>query len=63
MQQFSTLDTISFAFFAPKKKHMNEQREMFYKLPFFALLRGLALKSKSPKYTVFQGFAVFCYSC
>jgi len=40
IQQFSTLNTISFAFFAPKKKHMNEQREMFYKPPFSALSRG-----------------------
>jgi cation transport ATPase len=39
-QQISTLNAISFAFFAPKKKHMNEQREMFYKLPFSALSRG-----------------------
>lgn len=42
---------------------MNKQREMFYKLPFFALLRGLALKRKSPKHNVFQGFSFFYNSC
>ncbi len=42
---------------------MNEQREMFHKLPFPALSGGVLLKEKSLKYTVFQGFAMFCTLC
>jgi len=39
-QKISTLNTISFAFLASEKKHINEQREMFCKPPFSALSRG-----------------------
>lgn len=36
---------------------------MFYKPPIYAVLRGMTLKEKSPKLSMFQGFAEFCYSC
>jgi len=54
--------TILFAFFAPEKMHTNEQRETFYELPIYALLRRVVQKEKSLKLSMFQGFALFCYS-
>lgn len=41
---------------------MNEQRDMFYKWPFFAIFAGLSKKEKSLKLSMFQGFASFYYS-
>lgn len=55
IQHFSTLKVISFAFFLAKKKHMNEQREMFYEPPLNALLRGVALKRKIPEIHCISG--------
>jgi hypothetical protein len=54
---------ILFAFFAPEKMHTNEQRETFYELPIYALLRWVGQKQKSMKLSMFHGFALFCYSC